>query len=440
MFAPMLKRLMPRGLFGRAVMILIAPVVAIQLVVSVVFFQRHFEGVTRQMTRAVLAELGFLLAEVEAAPDAAAALAAVAPVLGPLAIEAALPDPDAPAADRRPFYDLSGLTVIATLRAGLPGVLAVDLASDDARVRLAVATRHGTITLAVARRRVSASNPHQLLVLMLGSGLLLTGVAYVFLRNQIRPITRLAEAAEAFGKGRSLRYRPSGAAEVRAAGAAFIDMRARIERHLEQRTLMLSGVSHDLRTPLTRMRLELAMMPDSPEAAALRADLDEMERLIDSFLDFARGEAQEAQVATDPAALAASVVERARRAGKAVRMAAVSGAGTAMLRPHAVTRAVENLVGNAVRHASRVEVGIEGDARSVTIRVEDDGPGIPAARREEAMRPFTRLDPARNQDRGSGVGLGLSIAADIARSHGGTLRLGTSPTLGGLRAEIVLAR
>lgn len=440
MIARLLKRLMPRGLFGRAVTILIVPVVAIQLVVSVVFFQRHFEGVTRQMTRSVAAELAYLVAAVDAARDAAAARAAVAPLLVPLAIALELPDPAAPAADRRPFYDLSGLTVIATLRAGLPAVRAVDLASDDSRVRVAVATRHGAMTLAVARRRVSASNPHQLLVLMLASGLLLTAVAWQFLRNQIRPITRLAEAAEAFGKGRSVAFRPAGAAEVRAAGAAFLDMRARIERQIEQRTLLLSGVSHDLRTPLTRMRLELAMLDDGPETAALRADIGEMERLIDSFLDFARGAGQEAAAATDPAALVAAAVERARRAGHAVHFAPPSDSATAMLRPQAVTRAVENLIGNAIRHGRRVEVSVALAPRQVTIRIEDDGPGIPSAQREEAMRPFTRLDAARNQDRGGGVGLGLAIAADIARSHGGALRLGTSRGLGGLCAELVLAR
>ncbi|MCC6305559.1 MAG: two-component sensor histidine kinase [Rhodobacteraceae bacterium] len=436
----LIQRLMPRGLFGRAVMILIAPVVVIQLVVSVVFFQRHFEGVTRQMTRSVVAELATLLAAVEAAPDAAAARAAVAPLLAPLAIAMTLPAADPPADDRRPFHDLSGLTVIATLREGLAGVGAVDLATDDARVIVVLATRHGPMTLAVARRRVSASNPHQLLVLMVGSGLLLTGIAYLFLRNQIRPIARLAAAAEAFGKGRSLAFRPSGATEVRAAGAAFLDMRARIERHIEQRTLLLSGVSHDLRTPLTRMRLGLAMLPEGAEAAALGQDIDEMERLIASFLDFARGAGPEAPVAADPAALVAGVVERARRAGQPVTLGPIAGAGPVMLRVQAVTRAVENLVGNGVRHGRRVEVGLRVNAREVTISVDDDGPGIPPARREEALRPFSRLDPARNQDRGGGVGLGLAIAADIARSHGGTLRLAESPTLGGLRAELVLAR
>ncbi len=440
MIGRLIKRLSPRGLQGRATLILVVPVLALQLVVSVVFIQRHFEGVTRQMTRTVLQELAYVVAEVDRAADVDAARAAVAPLLGPLALRLVLPDPQAPATDARPFYDVSGRTVIETLRGGLAAVAAVDLASDDRQVRVALVTRHGPMTVTAERRRVSASNPHQLLVLMLATGLLMTAVAYLFLRNQLRPITRLAEAAEAFGKGRVVPYRPGGAAEVRAAGTAFLDMRARIERAIEQRTLLLSGVSHDLRTPLTRMKLGLAMLDDGPEVAALRSDVAEMERLIASFLDFTREDSQEAAVPTDPAALVRGVVENALRAGQPVTLAGVEGAGMAMLRPGAVARAVENLVGNAVRYGRRAEVRVEIGARRVTIAVEDDGPGIPSERRDEAMRPFTRLDAARDPNRGGGVGLGLSIAADIARSHGGALRLGSSATLGGLRAELVLSR
>jgi two-component system osmolarity sensor histidine kinase EnvZ len=290
------------------------------------------------------------------------------------------------------------------------------------------------------RGRVSASNPHQLLVLMMFVSILMTLIAYLFLRNQLKPITRLAAAAEEFGKGRSVPYRPRGATEVRAAGLAFLEMRARIERQIEQRISMLSGVSHDLRTPLTRLQLGLAMLEDGPEVAELRRDVEDMERLLDAFLAFARGDALEEPVATDPAALVGRVVENACRAGHAVRLMPAEGAGQAKLRPHAVARAVENLVANAVRYGSKVELRVSLTERQVTIAVEDDGPGIPPERREEAVRPFIRLDAARNQDLGGGVGLGLSIAADVARSHGGGLRLGESASLGGLKAELVLAR
>jgi two-component system osmolarity sensor histidine kinase EnvZ len=341
--------------------------------------------------------------------------------------------------DGRALYDLSGRIVIATLHEGVPGLRAVDLLDDDGEVRMLVETAQGPMSVSVSRRRVSASNPHQLLVWMILTSALMTFIAYVFLRNQLRPIKRLAEAADAFGKGRSVPYRPRGALEVRAAGAAFLDMRSRIERQIEQRTLMLSGVSHDLRTPLTRLKLSLSLLPDEEEVRAAQRDVTDMERLVDEFLSFARGDAMEAPVATDPVALVEHAVENARRGGGQVGFRH-DGQGTLMLRPDAVTRAVDNLIANALRYGKQAEVHVHVTERSVRIVVEDDGPGIPAERREEAMRPFSRLDSARNPNQGGGVGLGLSIAADIARSHGGRLVLGQSERMGGLKAEIILAR
>ncbi len=434
-----LRRPFPRSLYGRAALILIVPIVAIQLVVSIVFIQRHFEGVTRQMTGNILLEVEFLLGRVNAAPSLLAAQDDMRSLLAPLALSVSLPA-DPVLADRRDRLDLSGSYVIETLRTRMPEVLAVDLVSERARVFLLVETRYGPMQVAIDRRRVSASNPHQLLVLMIFASALMTLIAYVFLRNQLRPITRLAEVAEAFGKGRSLVYRPRGANEVRAAGNAFLDMRNRIERQIEQRTTMLSGVSHDLRTPLTRLKLAIAMIPDTEEAALMRRDVEDMERLLEEFLAFARGDAMDDAAATDPIALAEQVIENARRAGHRVALRSASGQGMVVLRPMAVARALENLVNNAVRYGSRAEVEVALTDRALRMTVEDDGPGIPKDRRDEAMRPFVRLDPARNQNRGSGVGLGLAIAVDVARSHGGTLRLGDSERLGGLKAELVLAR
>jgi two-component system osmolarity sensor histidine kinase EnvZ len=287
---------------------------------------------------------------------------------------------------------------------------------------------------------MSASNPHQLLVLMISTSALMTWIAFVFLRAQLKPITRLAEAAEAFGKGQTIAYRPRGAIEVRAAGEAFLAMRARIERQIEQRTLMLSGVSHDLRTPLTRMRLGLSMLPEDEDTRALLGDVAHMQRMVDEFLAFARGDAMEEPVATDPAALARAVVDNARRAGQMVTYAGPDTCPVMALRPQAVARALENLVANAVRFGTQASVTLRLGERAVRLSVEDDGPGIPRHLREEAMLPFTRLDTARDPNRGGGVGLGLSIAADIARSHGGQLRLLDSESLGGLKAELVLVR
>ena len=437
MFA-FLKPLAPRGLYGRAALILIVPIVAIQLVVSLAFIQRHFEGVTRQMTQSLVIELTFVLDEADRGGSPAEARARAMRIAGPLDLSLELPSSWKADSDTRLYYDLSGRIVIETLREGLPELRAVDL-SDTSIVRILLQTDLGLLAVEVPRRRVSASNPHQLLVWMLLTSVLMTVIAYVFLRNQLRPIKRLAEAAEAFGKGRSLPYRPRGALEVRAAGAAFLDMRARIERQMEQRTLMLSGVSHDLRTPLTRLKLGLSLMPPDDEVRAAQRDVEDMARLVDEFLSFARGDAMETPVSTDPIALVTRVVENAQRSGHAVKMRS-EGHGEALLRPDAVARAVENLIGNAVRYGDRADVAVTLTERSVKITIEDNGPGIPEARREEAMRPFTRLDGARNPNRGGGVGLGLSIAADVARSHGGTLSLAESPRLGGLRAEIVLSR
>ena len=434
-----LKPLLPRGLYGRAALILIVPVVAIQLVVSVVFIQRHFEGVTRQMTGNILIEVGYLLDEVNGAPTLAAAQAQAAAMTGPLEMQVMLPAPPV-AGDRRTWIDLSGREMIRTLRAGMAPVTGVDLLAQPDAVNVTIATDWGPMRVTFDRKRVSASNPHQLLVLMLFTSFLMTLIAYQFLRNQLRPITRLAAAAEAFGKGRSVPYRPRGALEVRAAGLSFLEMRARIERQIEQRTLMLSGVSHDLRTPLTRLKLGLAMLEGVDDVADLQRDVEDMERLLDGFLAFARGDAMEAAVPVDPFDLVARIVENAQRAGQPVRLTRGQGEGAATLRPQAVTRAVENLIGNAVRYGSRVEVQVTQTDRQLRITVEDNGPGIPAERRDEAVRPFTRLDSARDPNRGGGVGLGLSIAADVARSHGGQLRLGESDSLGGLRADLVLAR
>ncbi|WP_341365681.1 ATP-binding protein [Yoonia sp. BS5-3] len=434
-----IKNYMPRGIYARAALILILPVIMLQLLVSVVFIQRHFEGVTELMTSAVNIEIRFLVDTANGAPDVEAARAALSRIDAPLEILTELPATDIVAADIVPWVDLTGNSVIAELRAGVANVIQVSLA-DRRRVVIWIETVHGPLKLDFSRRRVSASNPHQLLVIMVVMGALMTAIAYFFLRNQLRPIKRMAAAAADYGKGRITRFTPTGAVEVRAAGMAFLDMRNRLERQTQSRTLMLSGVSHDLRTPLTRLRLGLSML-DEDEVAPLVRDVEDMERLLDGFLDFARSDASDDLEETVPADLVQAVFEDAKRIGQAVVISDLKGSrDPVQLRPTAIRRALDNLVNNALRYGSRAEIGVSVTDRAIRFWVEDDGPGIPADQREDAISPFVRLDLARNQNRGSGVGLGLSIVADVARTHGGVLRLSESSKLGGLMAEIVLGR
>ncbi|MDH2325636.1 ATP-binding protein [Cereibacter sp. SYSU M97828] len=433
------RTVLPRSLYGRAALILIVPILTIQLVFALQFIQRHYEGVTRQMAGGVEIELSYLLDEIARAPDATAASDRAIEIGQGLDLDIVFPAAMPVTGDHRDFWDLSGRALISALREGLPEIEGIDLQTDRRAVIIGLRTAQGPMEVDVDRRRMSASNPHQLLVLMIVTSLLMTVIAYLFLSNQLRPIAKLAEAADAFGKGRHVSYRPRGAVEVRAAGAAFLEMRNRIERQIEQRTLMLSGVSHDLRTPLTRMKLELAMM-DEDDARDLLRDVQDMERLVDEFLSFSRGDAMEAVEPVDPVAIVRRAVENAQRMGQDVTLGELADPGEVPLRPQAVARALDNLIGNAVRYGKRAEVSLALTDRNIRFTVEDDGPGIPKERREEAMRPFTRLESERNPNKGGGVGLGLSIAADIARSHGGQLRLGESETLGGLKAEIVLAR
>ncbi|MEX0366052.1 MAG: ATP-binding protein [Ruegeria sp.] len=434
-----LKPYMPRSLYARAALILALPMVVVLLVVAVAFLQRHLEDVTAQMTLTVSREIDMIVDQAIMADNQQEALNKAGPTLEALQMQARFvtPDPEY-SADWRRWYDFTGAVVQRNIHFLLPDAQAVLLPSSR-QTLVYLETRLGLLELSFDRRRLSPAAPHQLIVTMVFFAVLMTTISFLYMRNQLRPITKMAEAAQAFGRGRVVPYAPRGAVEVRTAGHAFLDMRARIERQIEQRTLMLSGVSHDLRTPLTRLKLGLAMMPED-EAAPLLKDVDEMQSLLDAFLDFSRGASEGTPEAVDLAALLSQIVEDAKRAGRAVELTECEGQGMAMLRPTAIRRAVGNLIGNAVRYGNRAEVSLMMTPKSLRIRVEDDGPGIPPEQRTEAAKPFSRLDPARNQNQGTGVGLGLAIVADIARAHGGALRLGDSEKLGGLCADIVIGR
>ncbi|WP_127111944.1 ATP-binding protein [Shimia sediminis] len=432
-----LKRYMPRSLYARAAMILILPIVTLQLVVTTAFIQRHFEGVTDQMTRATAREVNLVVEAINDLAEGGTQEAELEEISNYLLIRPVI-GVDDPEENFRRWFDFSGIVVIRTFEERVPGLRRVELI-DNRRVEVYVDTDLGLARLVFDRKRVSARNPHQMLVVMAAFGVLMTAISFLYMRNQLRPITRLSRAAEAFGRGRNVPYVPGGATEVRAAGNAFLDMRARIERQIEQRTMMLSGVSHDLRTPLTRLKLGLSLL-DSEDAAPLEQDVEDMQRLLEEFLSFARGASEGEPEEVDPVALVKAIVEDSARGGSDVKVNKIIGSGTVMMRQIGVKRAVENLIGNAVRYGNRAEVSLDVGEKFLRIRVEDDGPGIAEEDREEAVKPFARLEPGRNQNKGTGVGLGLSIAADVARAHGGVLRLGSSERLGGLCADIVIGR
>lgn len=434
---------MPNKLFGRTLLILIIPVFGIQLVVGILFIQRHFEGVTRQMASSVGSELNYLIGTIDAADPAANAveLERTAELLGfTLDFE---PGGKVTVETELGFLDVSGRAMAEALRGILARPMRISTIEMHKSIRLDIETGTGRLTAIVPQRRMIASNPHLLFTWTFATSLILFTISVLFLRNQVRPIRKLALAAEAFGKGQSMKFRPQGADEVRRAGAAFLSMRQRLERQIESRTAMLSGVSHDLRTPLTRMRLALAVAEPGPETEELQYDVEEMERMIEGFLAFARGEGSEETVKVDATDFIRRIAQDARREGAVLTLNILNDTPQNTLVPMremALGRAVRNLVSNAIRHGDEVRLTLRLAPGSMEIAIADNGPGIEPEQREEAVKAFTRLDAARNQDAGGGVGLGLSIAADVARSHGGLLTLGESNALGGLRAAIRIPR
>jgi len=338
-----------------------------------------------------------------------------------------------PTTERTAF--LQPRTVDRTLRGALHDRLDqpfwFDTTRYPAHIDIRVQVDEGVLRVIAARDRASATRAHIFILWLAGATVLLTVVAVLFIKNQVRAIERLAAAAEAFGKGADAPLKPHGAREVRQAARAFLDMRDRINRHLDQRTALLASVSHDLRTPLTRLKLELALARPSKKLDAMKRDLVEMEHTIDEYLAFARGEGGEEVETVGLRALLDEVAEGARRAGAEVTLFAEPGL-TADVRPNALKRALSNLVMNAAVHGDQVEVAAHPRGDGVDIIVDDNGPGIPPEQYEDAFKPFSRLDESRNQNR-KGVGLGLAIARDVARGHGGDIRLERSPA-GGLRA------
>lgn len=428
-----IKRLLPRTLEGRTILILVVPVVIAQLITVYIFFERHFSTLSVDLSRAVAGDIEMIIDEIEREPSSRQRIFSAAADSFELSLDF---EPGArltPVKTRwNPLIEPILETALAE-RVGRPFTIGAYGSDNWAEIR--VQLPDGVLDVRSPQRRLFSYTAFVFIAWVIGAALLLTWIAVIFMRNQVRPIRRLAVAAERFGKGNdAMQLKPAGALEVRQAAAAFIVMRDRIRRQIAQRTEMLAGVSHDLRTPLTRMKLQLAMLPDAEEAEGLHADVAEMEGMIDAYLAFARGEGGEAAQPTDFAALLRDVVDGLP--GKAAVTVRIAGPIDITIRPMAMRRCLGNLLGNALRYAKAVEVTAVLDQRTVRVTIDDDGPGIPKDKREDVFRPFFRLDPSRNIATG-GVGLGVSIARDIAHGHGGEIALEDSP-LGGLRVVLTL--
>jgi two-component system osmolarity sensor histidine kinase EnvZ len=434
----MIKRFLPKTLFGRWLLMLVTPVVLLQIVATTLFYQAHWDAVSRRLALGVAGEIALLIDARTLIPDATLQdrLAYLADRHMQLAAVFRPGQQLPPEGPRIRFYSILDTMLTQALRERLNLNFDIDTQRGDGVIEIRVQLPDGVLLVHTQEKRLFSATTYVFVTWMVATSVVLLGIAILFLRNQVRPIRHLAEAADAFGKGREVPgFRPTGATEVRRAAAAFLAMQQRIQRQISQRTEMLAGVSHDLRTPLTRMRLQLELLGDEECTADLKRDIAEMEKMIDGYLAFARGQEREPAVAVDVGALLGEVADDARRGGADVVLRE-RPAIEVPLRPNAVKRALTNLVENALRHASHVEIGARRIHEAVEIVVDDNGPGIPPERREEVFRPFFRVDNSRNPATG-GVGLGLTIARDVVRGHGGDIDLLSSP-LGGLRVLVRL--
>ncbi|HAX91655.1 MAG TPA: two-component sensor histidine kinase [Rhodospirillaceae bacterium] len=431
-----LKRLLPASLFARTLLIIVIPTILALIVATFVFFDRHWVTTTHRLTHAVAADISVVVEMLDLIKDEDQKTSLIN--LADRKMDLSVTYEAGGHLSKRvkryasPLRDM--LRRALDERVGYPHLIDMRRAPDMVAVQVEIPD--GLYTFYVPQRRIYTPTTEVFIGWMIGSSILLSGIALLFMRNQIRPVRRLAEAAEAIGKGQDVPwFKLEGATEVRQASAALMVMRDRIRRSMGQRTAMLAGVSHDLRTPLTRMKLQLAMMPESAQTRGFVSDIADMEKMLEAYLSFARGEEAEPAAPVDLPALLQEIADDMKRQNVPVALK-IESACTVVLRPHAMKRCIANLVGNAARYGKNATVTLALRDHAVDIVVDDDGAGIPPEKREDVFRPFIRLDESRNMDTG-GVGLGLTIARDIARNHGGDVVLEDSP-MGGLRARIWL--
>lgn len=428
----------PRGLYARSLIIIIAPMVLLQSVVAFVFMERHWQTVTQRLSTAVTRDIAAIIDVIDTYPQDANFDQITAIARDRLALNIAiLPNDPLPAPGPKPFFSILDQILSEEIVKQIGKPFWIDTVGNSNLVEIRIKLDDKVLRVFARRSQAYASNTHIFLVWMVATSLVLIIIAVLFLRNQIRPIQRLAEAAENFGKGRAstATFRPRGAIEVRRAGLAFIQMKERIEKQMEQRTTMLSGVSHDLRTILTRFKLQLALTEKSPETEALERDVNDMQSMLEGYMDFAKSDIVEETDVFDLEPLLEDLKKQGELHGKSIRTHLI-GRSDIVVQPVSFRRLVNNVVSNALRYADNVDIVARNAKGTLQLTVEDDGPGIPEDLREDVFRPFYRLDEARNLD-DSGTGLGLSIALDIARRHGGSITLDDSE-MGGLKVDVSL--
>jgi two-component system, OmpR family, osmolarity sensor histidine kinase EnvZ len=438
-FGTFLSDIMPKGLYARALIIIIAPIVVLEGVIAFVFMERHWEWVTRRLSEATARDISALIQvyEYDTSKSKHDRLIKLARDKLELSMQV-LPPGNLPPPRPKPFFGLLDQALSREISNHVKRPFWIDTVGNSRLVEIRVKHPDAILRFVATRSQTYASNSHIFLLWMVGTSIILLTVAILFLRNQIRPILRLADAAAEFGKGRSIPdgFRPRGAREVREAAEAFLEMSDRITTHVEQRTTMLAGVSHDLRTILTRFKLELAFLDDSPEVDSLKSDINEMQQMLEDYLAFARGDDGEQATPTDLVDLMKEVKSEAKVYSVPVSLKFRHRYKELIvpLKRQAFKRAVTNLVSNAVRYGDKIVIRVAKESGWIRIEINDNGPGIPEAERTAVFKPFYRLNQARTTGDGS-TGLGLAIARDIARSHGGDIKLGES-SLGGLRAVI----
>ncbi len=436
-FNRFLERHLPEGLYPRSLIIIIAPIVLLQAIMAFVFMERHWDNISTRLSKSVAREISFLVELYVTMPptkesrDLLESMAKQRLALGlEIRTNDALPPPAA-----KPLFSLLDLKLSKQIRKRVGRPFWLDVLGKSGFVDIRVQVGKDTVFRVVTdQSRAYASNSYIFILWMVGSSLVLLALAIVFLRKQIWPIQQLAEAAQSFGMGHDVPdFHPRGATEVQSAARAVIGMKDRIQRHVDQRTAMLAGVSHDLRTILTRFRLQLAFLDETDQVKELKHDVLEMQSMLEGYMNFVQGDGGEQAEMTDVAAMLQQLQSRLEPEGLSTQFNLADGL-VVKVKANALKRCVSNLVNNAARHAKTIRVQAKILGNELSIIVEDDGPGIAPEDREEVLKPFVRLDEARNQD-DTGSGLGLTIALDIARSHGGELVLSDSE-LGGLKASL----